>query len=170
MATVIKDNRLTDNASTATHPAEFNFRPPLGDEGHNCKYNELLHDQEKVYLKFANGKIGLLMCVDCEPDINGSPLTPKEREQLADFEHHLQHTFKAFIEVGCILQQIKEHKLFKESHSNFRDYFDSSYEKYFINSPKCPCCQHPDLSDEEKSEIMARMDDVIDAVIEKREK
>jgi hypothetical protein len=49
-------------------------------------------------------------------------LTPAEEAQLATFEERIHQGLASFIEVGEALSAIREHRLYRETHSTFEDY------------------------------------------------
>jgi len=50
------------------------------------------------------------------------PLTKKERRRLEELESIVTRNFRAFYEVGCALREIRQRRLYRETHQTFADY------------------------------------------------
>jgi hypothetical protein len=50
------------------------------------------------------------------------PITSSERDRLADLEQAIRSGFRAFIEVGTALLEIRDNRLYRESHPTFEAY------------------------------------------------
>ncbi|MFH1984153.1 MAG: hypothetical protein ABIL58_20120 [Pseudomonadota bacterium] len=50
------------------------------------------------------------------------PLSARERDRKAQLEGLIIGNFKAFYEVGCALREIRDEKLYRETHKRFDDY------------------------------------------------
>ena len=51
-----------------------------------------------------------------------TPLTKKEQAALTDCEARIQRGWTTFVEVGTALAQIRDQRLYRQSHSSFDDY------------------------------------------------